>query len=83
MKCNTYFIVGDADEKYYCLGCLNNQGDLNAFALPSLRQQLKVNCIKREDLLGIQSLLFTRLGQGFYLRSPSELQRFTLTSSQE
>ncbi|XP_028413177.1 lethal(2) giant larvae protein homolog 2-like [Dendronephthya gigantea] len=74
---------GETDETYHCLGCLSNQGDLNVFALPSLRPQLKVNCIKREDLLGIQSLLFTRLGQGFYLRSPSELQRFTLTSSQE
>ncbi|XP_046855432.1 lethal(2) giant larvae protein homolog 1-like isoform X2 [Xenia sp. Carnegie-2017] len=70
-----------SDETYACLGCLNNQGDLNVFGLPSLRQLLKVNCLKREDMLAIQSLLFTRLGEGFYLRSPSQLERFSLAVS--
>ena len=77
------FFSGEGEETFYCLGCLNNQGDLNVFSLPSLRPLLKVNCIKREDLFGIQSLQFTRLGQGFYLRSPSEMQRFALTSTQQ
>lgn len=70
-----------ADETvYHCLACLSNQGDICVYSIPHLKLQLKVSCMKKEDMIGIHSLVFTSTGQGFYLRSPSELQRFSLTA---
>ncbi|OQV25725.1 hypothetical protein BV898_00655 [Hypsibius exemplaris] len=48
----------------YCLTCLTNQGDI---------QHL-------QPARGISTLTFTKSGQGFYQKSPSEFQRFTLSS---
>ncbi|EDO48036.1 predicted protein [Nematostella vectensis] len=67
---------------YHCLACLSNQGDLAVYTVPGLKLQLKVSCMKKEDMIAIQSLVFTSSGQGFYLRSPSEMQRFSLTASE-
>uniref|UniRef100_G1U484 LLGL scribble cell polarity complex component 1 n=1 Tax=Oryctolagus cuniculus TaxID=9986 RepID=G1U484_RABIT len=37
-------------------------------------------CIRKEDISGIASCVFTRHGQGFYLISPSEFERFSLSA---
>ncbi|GAB6025766.1 UDP-N-acetylmuramoyl-L-alanyl-D-glutamate--2, 6-diaminopimelate ligase, variant 4 [Chamberlinius hualienensis] len=61
--------------------CLTNQGDISIYSIPDLRRQLLCNCIKREDINGISSLVFARYGHGFYLHSSSEFQRFSLSAS--
>lgn len=66
---------------HHCLACLSNQGDLSIYSIPHLKQQLKAPCMKKEDMIAIQSLVFTSTGKGFYLKSPSELQRFSLVAS--
>uniref|UniRef100_A0AAQ4NSZ6 LLGL scribble cell polarity complex component 1 n=1 Tax=Gasterosteus aculeatus aculeatus TaxID=481459 RepID=A0AAQ4NSZ6_GASAC len=45
-------------------------------------EQLKVryDCIRKEDISGIASCVFTKNGQGFYLISPSEYERFSLSA---
>eukprot|EP00111_Clytia_hemisphaerica_P008566 TCONS_00025019-protein len=70
-----------ADIVHHCLMCLTNQGDVMIYSIPNLKQQMKKNVAKREDIRAISSLLFTHDGEGFYLKSTSELQRFSVLSS--
>uniref|UniRef100_T1IK87 Uncharacterized protein n=1 Tax=Strigamia maritima TaxID=126957 RepID=T1IK87_STRMM len=71
----------DASYSENCFMCLTNQGDLSVYSIPDLRRQLISACVKREDITGISSLVFTRKGEGFYLHSSSELQRFSLSAA--
>ncbi|KAM4844100.1 lethal(2) giant larvae protein homolog 1 isoform 7-T7 [Thomomys bottae] len=48
--------------------------------VPGLRPQVHYSCIRKEDISGIASCVFTRHGQGFYLISPSEFERFSLSA---
>ncbi|XP_035260615.1 LLGL scribble cell polarity complex component 2 isoform X1 [Anguilla anguilla] len=59
---------------------LTNQGDLNVLSLPGIKMQVQYPCIRREDVSGIASCVFTKHGQGFYLISPSEFERFSLSA---
>ena len=43
---------------------LTNQGDLNVVSLPSVKMQVQHPCIRREDVSGIASCVFTKHGQG-------------------
>ncbi|XP_067128411.1 lethal(2) giant larvae protein homolog 1 isoform X2 [Centruroides vittatus] len=72
-----------SDENYceYCLTCLTNQGSLSIYSIPELRRQLAQLCLKREDINGISSLVFSKTGEGFYLHSPCEFERFSLSAS--
>ncbi|XP_072124636.1 lethal(2) giant larvae protein homolog 1 [Mobula birostris] len=63
-----------------CLVCLTNLGDIHIFTIPGLRPQIRYDCIRKEDISGIASCVFTRTGQGFYLISPSEFERFSLST---
>lgn len=67
---------------YHCLASLSNQGELSVYSIPRLKLQLKASCLRKEDVSGISSLVFTSGGQGFYLSSNSEMQRFSLTANQ-
>lgn len=71
-----------AQEDYseHTLVCLTNLGDLHLFNIPALRPQVRFDCIRKEDISGIASCVFTRTGQGFYLISPSEYERFSLSA---
>ena len=71
-----------SDENYneFDIACLTNLGDLSVYSVASLRQQLVASALKREDITGISSFIFTRHGQGFYLLSSSEYARITLSS---
>ena len=69
------------DTTYHCLVCLTNQGDVIVYSIPFLKQQFKVNITKREDIRAISSLLFTQLGEIFFMKSPSALQRSSLLPS--
>ncbi|XP_038618445.1 lethal(2) giant larvae protein homolog 1 [Tachyglossus aculeatus] len=74
--------TGVACEDYTenCLACLTNLGDIHVFTVPALRPQVHYNCIRKEDISGIASCVFTKHGQGFYLISPSEFERFSLSA---
>lgn len=63
-----------------CLTCLTNLGDIHIFSVPGLRPQVRYDCIRKEDISGIASCVFTKYGQGFYLISPSEFERFSLSA---
>ncbi|XP_061761186.1 lethal(2) giant larvae protein homolog 1 isoform X1 [Nerophis ophidion] len=71
-----------AQEDYseHTLVCLTNMGDMHLFNIPGLRPQVRYDCIRKEDISGIASCVFTRNGQGFYLVSPSEYERFSLSA---
>lgn len=47
-----------------CLVCLTNLGDIHIFTVPSLRPQVHYDCIRKEDISGIASCVFTKHGQG-------------------
>lgn len=59
---------------------LTNQGDVHVLSLPHVKMQVRYPCIRREDVSGIASCVFTKQGQGFYLMSPSEFERFSLST---
>ncbi|XP_053327860.1 lethal(2) giant larvae protein homolog 1 isoform X2 [Spea bombifrons] len=63
-----------------CLACLTNLGDIHVFSIPGLRPQVRYDCVRKEDISGIASCVFTKYGQGFYLISPSEFERFSLSA---
>uniref|UniRef100_A0A1B6LPM2 Uncharacterized protein n=1 Tax=Graphocephala atropunctata TaxID=36148 RepID=A0A1B6LPM2_9HEMI len=63
-----------------CLLCLTNLGDVIVLNLPELRRQINAAVIRREDINGISSLVFTREGEALYLHSSSELQRISLSA---
>ncbi|KAM8962262.1 lethal(2) giant larvae protein homolog 1 isoform 3-T3 [Pelodytes ibericus] len=63
-----------------CLACLTNLGDIHVFSIPGLRPQVRYDCIRKEDISGIASCVFTKYGQGFYLISPCEFERFSLSA---
>ncbi|KAM5127355.1 LOW QUALITY PROTEIN: LLGL scribble cell polarity complex component 2-like, partial [Mantella aurantiaca] len=62
------------------LTVLTNQGDIQVISLPQLKPQVRYDCIRKEDVSGIASCVFTKYGQGFYLISPSEMERFSLST---
>nr|XP_061823019.1 LLGL scribble cell polarity complex component 2-like isoform X1 [Nerophis lumbriciformis] len=59
---------------------LTNQGDLLVVSLPGVKLLVRFPCIRKEDVSGIASCVFTKHGQGFYLISPSEFERFSLST---
>ena len=64
-----YMSILQADKSYSenCFTCLTNQGDLAIHSLPDLRRQVvQPSCIKKEDVVGIASLVFTPEGQAFF-----------------
>ncbi|XP_075759786.1 LLGL scribble cell polarity complex component 2 isoform X2 [Pelodiscus sinensis] len=62
------------------LAILTNLGDVQIISLPFLKLQIRYPCIRKEDVSGIASCVFTKYGQGFYLISPSEFERFSLST---
>lgn len=74
--------VSTADSSYseFCLSLATNQGDFSLFSLPDCRRQLYAAHIKKEDISGINSVVFTRHGEALYLVSPSELERVSLSA---
>ncbi|XP_025136244.1 lethal(2) giant larvae protein homolog 1 isoform X2 [Bubalus kerabau] len=76
----TFASVACEDYSETCLACLTNLGDVHVFSVPGLRPQVHYACIRKEDISGIASCVFTRHGQGFYLISPSEFERFSLSA---
>jgi lethal(2) giant larvae protein len=48
-----------------CFVCLTNQGDISVHGLPELRRQIQTNCIKKEDVIAVSTLVFTQKGTSF------------------
>lgn len=46
------------------LAVLTNLGDIHIISLPVLKIQVRYPCIRKEDVSGIASCVFTRYGQG-------------------
>ncbi|XP_055877126.1 lethal(2) giant larvae protein homolog 1 isoform X2 [Biomphalaria glabrata] len=63
------------------IACLTNTGDLRVYSVSTLRRQLTSQSLRKEDINGISSFVFTKDGQGFYLQSPSEFCRVTLSTT--
>ncbi|XP_078482669.1 lethal(2) giant larvae protein homolog 1 [Ciona intestinalis] len=69
------------DYHEYALVSLTNIGEMHILGqLPMLRPQETYSCISRDDPNGIASCLLTGSGQGIYLISPSEYERFSLST---
>jgi len=62
------------------LVCLTNQGEVQVYSVPHLRRQLRAECIKKDNIIGIVSSVLSETGEGFYLSSPSELVRFSVSA---
>lgn len=43
---------------------LTNLGDIQVISLPHLKPQVRYDCIRKEDVSGIASCVFTKCGQG-------------------
>uniref|UniRef100_A0A672GSH2 LLGL scribble cell polarity complex component 1 n=1 Tax=Salarias fasciatus TaxID=181472 RepID=A0A672GSH2_SALFA len=52
------------DYSEHTLVCLTNLGDMHLFNIPGLRPQVRYDCIRKEDISGIASCVFTKNGQG-------------------
>lgn len=78
----TFFSKTDKNYSENCLTCLTNQGDLAIHSLPELRRQvLQTQCMRKEDVIGISTLVFTPKGEAFYLSSSSELARVSMAAA--
>ncbi|XP_041473429.1 LLGL scribble cell polarity complex component 2-like isoform X4 [Lytechinus variegatus] len=62
------------------ISCLTNQGELGIYSIPHLKRQDVYQALRKENVTGIASLLFTPRGEGMYLLSPSEFERFTMSA---
>ncbi|XP_038069031.1 LLGL scribble cell polarity complex component 2-like isoform X3 [Patiria miniata] len=70
----------DDNHSENCISCLTNLGELAIYSIPALKKQLGFSALRKENVSGVQSLIFTSRGEGFYLLSPSELERFSLSA---
>lgn len=52
------------DRGEHHLAVLTNLGDIQVVSLPLLKPQVRYSCIRREDVSGIASCVFTKHGQG-------------------
>ncbi|CAL4122289.1 unnamed protein product, partial [Meganyctiphanes norvegica] len=59
---------------------VTNLGDFSAYSLPECRRQLHTMLIKKEDINGINSCVFSNRGEALYSVSPCELQRVSFSA---
>ncbi|CAH0563460.1 unnamed protein product [Brassicogethes aeneus] len=71
----------DATHTEVDLLCLTNLGDCLVLSIPDLKRQLNAAAVKREDITGISSLVFTKDAEALYLHSSSEIQRLSLSAT--
>ena len=81
MGFTTFTSRSDAEYAENCFTCLTNQGDLAVHSLPDLRRQVQNECMKKEDVIAISTLVFTPKGEAFYMASSSELQRVSVAAA--
>ena len=81
MGFTTFVSRSDSEYAENCFTCLTNQGDLAVHSLPDLRRQVQNECVKKEDVIAVSTLVFTPKGEAFYMASSSELQRVSVAAS--
>lgn len=57
------------------LAVLTNLGDIQVVSMPLLKPQVRYSCIRREDVSGIASCVFTKYGQGVRARTGASVSR--------
>ncbi|XP_071814997.1 LLGL scribble cell polarity complex component 2-like isoform X3 [Apostichopus japonicus] len=60
--------------------CCTNLGDVSIFGIEQLKKDYTYDLLSQANVAGIMSLIFTSRGEGFYLLSPSELSRFSVST---
>jgi len=64
-----------------CIVFLTNLGEVSILAFPDLKRQVTTAAIRKEDVVGISSLVFSEVGDAVYMSSSSELQLLTVAAS--
>ncbi|GAB6032518.1 Syntaxin-binding protein 5 [Chamberlinius hualienensis] len=62
-----------------CLACYVSNGHLTTFSLPSLRPLMDVDFLPLTELRIARTFCFSNFGNGMYLCSPCEIQKFTIS----
>jgi len=78
-KCTSFTSSKDKDHCENCCVWITNQGEISIVSLPDLRRQVTMAAVRKEDVVGICSLVFSATGDAFYLCSSSELQRVSVS----
>ncbi|XP_046820900.1 syntaxin-binding protein 5 isoform X8 [Vespa crabro] len=63
-----------------CLVCYVSNGHVSTYSLPSLRPLIDVDFLPLTDLRIAKTLCFSNRGHGLYLSSPTEIQKFSISS---
>lgn len=63
-----------------CLVCYVSNGHISTYSLPSLRPLVDVDFLPLTDLRIAKTLCFSNRGHGLYLSSPTEIQKFSVSS---
>ncbi|KAG7202213.1 hypothetical protein KM043_015884 [Ampulex compressa] len=63
-----------------CLVCYVSNGHIATYSLPSLRPLIDVDFVPLTDLRIAKTLCFSNRGHGLYLSSPTEIQKFSVSS---
>lgn len=63
-----------------CLVCYISNGHIATYSLPSLRSLIDVDFLPLIDLRIAKTLCFSNRGHGLYLSSPTEIQKFSVSS---
>ncbi|XP_014209058.1 syntaxin-binding protein 5-like isoform X4 [Copidosoma floridanum] len=63
-----------------CLVCYVSNGHIYTYSLPSLKPLIDVDFLPVSELRISRTLCFTNKGHGLYLASPTEIQKFTVSS---
>ncbi|KAJ8037464.1 Lethal(2) giant larvae protein-like 2 [Holothuria leucospilota] len=60
--------------------CCTNLGEIAIFGIDHLKKDFSYPLLSQANVAGIMSLVFTSRGEGFYLLSPSEFSRFSIST---
>lgn len=64
-----------------CIVFLTNLGEISILAFQDLKRQVTTAAIRKEDVVGISSLVFSAAGDAVYMSSSSELQLLTVAAT--
>ncbi|KAJ6215817.1 hypothetical protein RDWZM_010317 [Blomia tropicalis] len=69
------------DQTALCLACYLGTGNIVVYSLPSLRQLIDVDFVPLTDVRIARTIFFSANGHAMYMSSPSEVTKFTISSS--
>jgi len=78
-KCAGFTSSKDKEHTENCCVWITNQGEISIVSVPDLRRQVTMAAVRKEDVVGISSLVFSSTGDAFYLCSSSELQQVSVS----